>query len=226
MVETTLHSFLELMMKINVEIIQQALVHNPHKIESLNEKELVKKMMVRRRLSRSSKILVYLADACEFTQGTMVYGSAYGEILDTTSILEAIKDEENVSPSAFQNSVYNTAASYHSIIHQNSAEILTLSCGDETSYRVMQQGALTLLKEDEVFVSCVEAVDFEGIKSLNNCSIELEYGLAFRLKKTEKKANVLMCNKSQQGVPNSLLWMKNLYDLCQMQENPVIEIEL
>jgi hypothetical protein len=213
-------------MKINVEIIQQALVHNPHKIESLNEKELVKKMMVRRRLSRSSKILVYLADACEFTQGTMVYGSAYGEILDTTSILEAIKDEENVSPSAFQNSVYNTAASYHSIIHQNSAEILTLSCGDETSYRVMQQGALTLLKEDEVFVSCVEAVDFEGIKSLNNCSIELEYGLAFRLKKTEKKANVLMCNKSQQGVPNSLLWMKNLYDLCQMQENPVIEIEL
>jgi len=128
-------------MKINVEIIKQALVHNPQKIESLNEKELVTKMMIRRRLSRSSKILVYLANACGFTQGVMIYGSAYGEILDTASILRAIKNEESVSPSTFQNSVYNTAASYHSIIHQNSAEILTLSCGDETSYRVMQQGA-------------------------------------------------------------------------------------
>ena len=226
MVGTTLHSFLELHMKINVEIIQQALIHHPKKIESLNEKELITKMMIRRRLSRSSKILVYLADACAFTQGTMVYGSAYGEILDTASILESIRDEESVSPSAFQNSVYNTAASYHSIIHQNSAEILTLSCGGETSYRVMQQGALTLLKEDEVFVACVEAVNFEGIKSLNSCFMELEYGLAFRLKKTDKKANILMQNQAQHGVPNSLLWMKNLYDLCQMQENPVIEIEL
>ena len=213
-------------MKINVQIIRKALIHNPQKIETLHEKELVKKMMIRRRLSRSSKIFVYLANACEFTQGAMVYGSAYGEILDTTNILEAIKNEESVSPSAFQNSVYNTAASYHSIIHQNSAEILTLSCGNETSYRVMQQGALTLLKEKEVFVSCVEAVNFDGITSLNSCSTELEYGLAFKIKKTDKKATIFMREKAQKNVPNSLLWMKNLYDLCQTQENPIIEIEL
>ena len=213
-------------MKINIEITQKALIHHPQKIENLNEKELVKKMMIRRRLSRSSKILVYLANACQFTQGKMIYGSAYGEILDTSNILEAIKNAQSVSPSAFQNSVYNTAASYHSIIHQHSAEILTLSCGDNTSYRVMQEAALTLCKEEKVFVSCVEAVNFKGITSVNICNTELEYGLAFTLIRTDKEANIFLHNKAQEGVPNSLLWMKNLYDLCQIQKNPIIQIEL
>jgi len=75
-------------------------------------------------------------------------------------------------------------------------------------------------------VSCIEAVNFEAIKSVNSCKMEQEYGLAFKLKRTEEKANIFMNNKVQEGVPTSLLWMKNLYDLSQRQENPIIEIEL
>lgn len=213
-------------MKINIEITKHALVHAPIKIEDLNEKELVKKMLLRRRLSRASKILINLANSCDFKTGTMIYGSAYGELIDTVSILESIKNEDTVSPTAFQNSVYNTAASYHSIVDGNTGEILTLSCGDSTSYKVMQQGALALLKEDEVFVSAIEAMNFEGVEIFNKCENELEYGISFVIKKTDKTANAEVQNKLQKGIPTSLSWMKNLYDLCQNNESVVIEIEL
>lgn len=213
-------------MRVNVEIIKRALVHNKLKIEDLNEKELVQNMLTRRRLSRSSRILINLANQCDFTTGVMVYGSAYGELIDTVNILESIKNSDMVSPSAFQNSVYNTAASYHSIVHNNTSEILTLSCGDETSYNVMQQAALALLKEDEVFVCVAEAMNFNGVDSLNKCANELEYGISFVLKLSKEKANAVVENRAQKGVPSSISWMKNLYDLCENNSKCIIEIEL
>lgn len=213
-------------MKINVEILQSALIKDPLKIERLNEKEIVKKMMIRRRLSRSSRILIYLANECNFTQGTMIYGSQYGELIDTVKILEAIGNNEAVSPTSFQNSVYNTAASYHSIVHENKSEILTLSCGENTSYNVMQQAALSLLEEKEVFACVVEAMDFDGVEVLNKCYSELEYGIAFTLRKTEENVNITVENKKQDGVPLSLLWMKNLYDICGNNQKTIVEIEL
>ena len=213
-------------MNINVEIIKHALVHAPKKIEDLNEKKLVKKMILRRRLSRASKILINLANRCEYKTGVIVYGSAYGELIDTVNILEAIKNEDTVSPSAFQNSVYNTAASYHSIVEGNTSEILTLSCGDSTSYNVMQQGALSLLNEEEVFVSAIEAMDFDGVDIFNKCGVELEYGIGFSIKKTDKKANAKVEIKQQKGVPDSLLWMKSLYNICQKQDSVIIEVNL
>ena len=213
-------------MKINVEIVARALVHDPKKIQTLHEKELVKNMMLRRRLSRSSKILINLADQCGFTQGMMIYGSAFGELGSTATILYAIKDHDTVNPSAFQNSVYNTPASYHSILQKNRDEILTLSCGDSTSYSVMQQGALGLLQRDEVFVCAIETMDFQGVETLNKCALELEYGIAFLIKKTEKKANISVKPTKQKGVPASLLWMKALYDASCSTSEAVIEVEL
>ena len=211
-------------MKINIEIIKKALVHDSVKIADLNEKELVKKMMTRRRLSRASKILINLANKCDFTTGTMIYGSAHGEVGDTVSILNSINNEQAVSPTAFQNSVYNTAASYHSIVHENTSEILTLSCDDNTSYNVMQQAALTLLTQESVFVCVVEAISFDGVDDLNRCKNDLEYGIAFTLKKTDKSPNTKIQNNTQEGVPASLSWMKNLYDVS--NENTIVEVEL
>lgn len=211
-------------MKINIEIVKKAIVSNPKKIENLNEKILVPNMMLRRRLSRSSKILINLADSCEFKNGIMVYGSAYGEIQDTSSILYAIKNNDTVNPSAFQNSVYNTPASYHSILQKNADEIVTLSCGDNTSYNVMQQGALMSLKTSQVFICAIEAVNFKEIDILNTCNIDLEYGIAFVIKKTDKKPNIKVQSTAQLGVPNSLHWMKNLYDIS--NPDSIIEVTL
>jgi len=213
-------------MKVNIKILKKAFVSNKVKLDNLNEKELVKKMILRRRLSRSSKILIKLAHECEFKNGNMIYGSAYGEVIDTVNILNSINNNEPVSPSAFQNSVYNTAASYHSILNENKNEILTLSCGDKTSYKVMQQGALATLKEDKVFVSSVEAINFAGVEELNKCNTDLEYGIGFLIQKTEKKANIKIDMNKQDGVPNSLLWMKNLYDLCENKNECIVSIEL
>ena len=213
-------------MKVNVEIIKKALVHNPVKLENLNEKELVKKMMIRRRLSRNSRILINLANECDFTRGTMVYGSAYGELIDTVNILESINNKQAVSPTAFQNSVYNTAASYHSIVHSNTSEILTLSCGDSTSYNVMQQAALSTLTQDEVFACTSEAMNFKGVEVLNRCANELEYGIAFTLKKTDKEATIEVKDIAEKGLPSSLSWMKSLYEACENKSSCVVEIEL
>jgi len=213
-------------MKVNIEIVKKALIHHPLKIENLNDKELIKKMMIRRRLSRSSKILIYLANECDFKTGSIIYGSAFGELGDSVAILEAINSKQAVSPSAFQNSVYNTAPSYHSIVQGNTNEILTLSSGDNTSYAVMQQGALALTNEAEVFVSVIEAMNFNGVDTLNKCGDELEYGIAFVIKKTEDKANISVKKNSLKGVPNSLEWMKNLYDLCEDSERCIVELEL
>jgi len=213
-------------MKVNIKILKKAFVSNKVKLDNLNEKELVKKMILRRRLSRSSKILIKLAHECEFKNGNMIYGSAYGEVIDTVNILNSINNNEPVSPSAFQNSVYNTAASYHSILNENKNEILTLSCGDKTSYKVMQQGALATLKEDKVFVSSVEAINFAGVEELNKCNTDLEYGIGFLIQKTEKEANIEIDMNKQDGVPNSLLWMKNLYDLCENKNECIVSIEL
>lgn len=213
-------------MKVNVEIIKKSLVHDPIKLENLNEKELVKKMVTRRRLTRNSRMLIKLASECSFTQGVMIYGSAYGEVIDTVNILNAINNQDPVSPTSFQNSVYNTAASYHSIVHGNISEILTLSSGDNTSYHVMQQAALSLLNNEQVFVCATEAINFEGVESLNKCANELEYGVAFTLTKTDESANIIVDNKIDKGVPKSLSWMKNLYDLCQDKESCIVEVEL
>ena len=211
-------------MKINIEIVHKALVHHSQKLENLNEKELVKKMVIRRRLSRSSRILVNLANTCNFTQGTMIYGSAYGEVIDTANILNSINNNEAVSPTSFQNSVYNTPASYHSIVHGNTSEISTLSCGDSTSYNVIQQAALSLLTQTSVFVCVSEAINFDGVQVLNKCENELEYGIAFTLKKTDIAANTTVEDLEQKGVPSSLSWMKNLYDVS--HENSIIEVQL
>lgn len=213
-------------MKVNIEIVKKALVHHPLRIDNLNEKELVKKMMIRRRLSRSSKILIYLANKCEFKTGSVIYGSSYGELGDSVAILEAINSADAVSPTAFQNSVYNTAPSYHSIVEGNTDEILTLSSGDNTSYRVMQQGALALMSKKQVFVCAIEAMNFNGVDVLNKCKEELEYGLAFVIKRTEDKANTVVENGSLPGVPKSLQWMQSLYDLCENADRCIVEIEL
>ncbi|MFT5835696.1 MAG: hypothetical protein ACI9RG_000589 [Sulfurimonas sp.] len=213
-------------MKINVEIIKKALIHHPLQIEKLNEKELVKKMMIRRRLSRNSKILVYLANECEFKTGRVIYGSAYGELGDSVKILEAINAKEMVSPTTFQNSVYNTAPSYHSIVEGNTDEITTLSSGDNTSYTVMQEGALALHKSDEVFVCTTEAMNFDGVDILNKCKNELEYGVAFVIKKTMDEANIIVKSNSRVGVPKSIEWMQSLYDLCESNGRCIIEVQL
>ena len=103
-------------MKINLEIVESAFIFAPEEIAELNTKALVPKMLFRRRLTRAAKIAIYLADRVNFERGRIVYGSSFGELLSTANILDSIEKKEPISPTAFQNSVYNTAVSYLSIL--------------------------------------------------------------------------------------------------------------
>ena len=96
-------------MKMNFIVKATAKVSADTKCETLDEKRIVPKMMLRRRLTRAARIMVYLADACDFRDGAVVYGSAYGEMQATADIVGAIDANEPISPTAFQNSVSNTA---------------------------------------------------------------------------------------------------------------------
>lgn len=65
--------------KVALNIISAAKIYAPTQIEDLDEKRIVPQMMIRRRLTRNAKIMLYIADKCGFTGGKIVYASAFGE---------------------------------------------------------------------------------------------------------------------------------------------------
>jgi hypothetical protein len=214
-------------MKVTVEIRRTALIFDPVKIADLDEKRLVPKMMLRRRLTRASKIAVYLADRCGFESGPIVYGSTFGELQATVDIVGAIADKEAISPTAFQNSVYNTAPSYLSILKGDRSEILTLSSGRDTSADVLSTGALqALVHGAEVLLLCTETMDIPDIESVNRCSDYLEMGMACTIALTDRKADLKVTSGEHGGFPPSVHAMLDLIKACEGRENPVVTLEL
>ena len=213
-------------MKVNLEILDSHFIYDEKEIIDLDIKSLVPKMMMRRRLTRAAKILIYLANKCKFTQGKVVFGSAFGELDVTASIIQAIAQEELVSPTAFQNSVYNTAASYHSILHNNKAEVLTVSSFDKTSSDVLSTGALLAMQGEEIFLVAIETINTKNINEVNACNYALECGVAMRVKistnKTHSHANTDFENTF---IPRSLIDMVRLQKLHELGHN-IIEVEL
>lgn len=214
-------------MKMNFIVKSTAKVSAETKCENLDEKRIVPKMMLRRRLTRSARIMVYLADACDFRDGAVVYGSAYGEMQATADIVGAIEAKEPISPTAFQNSVYNTAPSYFSLLHGNKQEILTISSGDDTSANVLQTGALQAVTTgDEVLLVCCEAINIPNIDEVNTCTDFLESGVALTLIPTEDDANVDVLQKEHKGYAPSLWAMLDVLDACDGKNECVVALEL
>ena len=214
-------------MKMNFEVKATAVVSAETKCETLDEKRIVPKMMLRRRLTRASRIMVYLADACSFSDGAVVYGSAYGEMQATADIVGAIDAGEPISPTAFQNSVYNTAPSYFSLLHKNKNEILTVSSGDETSRNVLQTGALQAATfGEEVLLVCSEAINIANIDEVNSCTDYLESGVALTLVPTEREVTVAVGEQKHTGFAPSLWAMLDVVRACEDTQDAVIALQL
>ena len=214
-------------MKMNFIVKATAKVAAETKCETLDEKRIVPKMMLRRRLTRGSRIMVYLADACGFSDGAVVYGSAYGEMQATADIVGAIDAGEPISPTAFQNSVYNTAPSYFSLLHKNKNEILTISSGDDTSRNVLQTGALQAVTSgDEVLLVCSEAINIANIEEVNSCTEYLESGVALTLVATDAETTVDVEQNEHKGYAPSLWAMLDVLDACEDKDGAVIALEL
>lgn len=214
-------------MKINLKILSSHFVTAQTACEELQEKALVKKMMLRRRLTRSSKIAIFLASKVTYSQERIIFGSAYGEVKATIDIIDAIYNKTLLSPTAFQNSVHNTPVSYLSILSENSNEVTTVSDLFSTSLSVLKTGAIKALKGDKLLLISIDAFNVERIDELNSCGVEdKESGVAMLVEVTKEPANIFLEEEHFKEVSPSIWHMLEVYAKATTQDNPIVEIEL
>lgn len=215
-------------MKVNLEIISSAYLLAKENVEDLNTKELVPQMIMRRRLTQASKLVIEVISKLGLNSNERVIcGSSFGELPTTASILDALHKKEPISPTDFQNSVYNTAVSYFSILNKNQSEMLTISSGDETSLKVLKAGALKALDGDELVLVCFETLNIENIAQVNKCIEYLESVVALKVRVTQDKPNIFISTFSDtQGIPKSQSHMFYVAEKSQTITNPILEIEL
>lgn len=214
-------------MQINIEILGCAKVEEAEKCTALNEKTIVSDMMLRRRLTRNARISLYLADQLGDMSSPIVIGNAYGEVAETFDILKAIVSKETVSPTAFQNSVHNTPASYLSIVGQNKGYVTTVSDLHDTSMAVLKVGALKSLKFDFMVLIVTDSIEFERVDELNRCGItQKESGVALKICRSTQEPNVVLKGKKFIGYSPSVWSMLEIEELCQEKEKVILGIEI
>ncbi len=213
------------MKKIALNIVSAAKIYAPTKIEDLDEKRLAPNMMMRRRLTRNSKVMLYLADRCGFEGGKIVYGSCFSEIEETAKIANSVLEDTMLSPTSFQNSVYNTAPSYFSLINKDTDEIITISSGMETSLMTIKTAALqALISGERVFCVCIECVNIKNIQEINRCAKYLEAGVGVVLEVAKDEAGAKEIESLHvEGIINSL---QDLMSVANMYENGCTKIKV
>jgi len=213
------------MRSVILNIINSAKIYAPIKIENLEEKRLAPNMMMRRRLTRNSRVMLYLADKCGFKKGKIIYGSCFSEIEETAKIANAILDDSMLSPTSFQNSVYNTAPSYFSLINKDTDEIITISSGMKTSLDALKTAALqALVSGEKVLCVCSECINIKNIEEINRCTKYLEAGVAvvIEIAKDTKDAKEIK-SLHVEGVISSL---QDLMSVVNMHENGYEKIKV
>ncbi len=192
--------------RVAINIISAAKISAPIKIEDLEDKRIVPKMMLRRRLTRNAKIMLYIADKCEFTGGKIVYGSAFGELQSTVGITDAILNDTQISPTLFQNSVYNSAPSYFSLLNVDKDEIITISSGMTTSLAALKTAALqALISGERVLCVATECLDIANIEEVNSCTTHLEAGAGVVIEIAEDESGAVEIEDlNDEGIIESL----------------------
>ena len=213
-------------MKITLEIKSCHAIWDKIEIKELNEKSNIPDAMIRRRLTRSSKILIYLANKVGFTSGKTVFATELGECGATSEIMGSILNNTNISPTAFQNSVHNTPASYLSILSSNTGEFVTVSDFDANGANILKVAAIKALSKKEILIACVDALNVKEIDKINKCKIEfLEAGVALKVGLSDKQPNIEFSNKSYNGFLKSF---HTMLELCENFENnkTIFEVEI
>lgn len=214
-------------MIVNLEILSSVSLLGKEHIEELNTKELVPQMLMRRRLTQASKLVIEAISKLDIKGNERVIcGSSFGELPTTASILDALYKKEPISPTDFQNSVYNTAVSYFSILNKNQSEMLTISSGDETSLKVLKAGALKALDGDDLILVCFETLNIANIEQVNKCIDYLESVVALKVRVTQDEAKVLLSTSDIKGVPSSISHMFYIAKQAEQNQNPIVAIQL
>ena len=213
-------------MKINLEILSATYLFASEEVDDLRTKELVPKMVFRRRLTRAAKLVVEAVDKVNFENGRIIYGSAFGELKASANILSAILNEEMISPTDFQNSVYNTAVSYLSILKNNKNEILTISSGDKTAEKILKVGAIKALDGDEILLLASETMNIKNIEQINKCIDTLENVVALKVRVSKEKATINILNQNNSKYPESISQMIEIAKDYDENKQNIIEIQI
>lgn len=206
------------MKTVAINIISAAKIYAPIKIEDLEDKRIVPNMMIRRRLTRNAKIMLYLSDKCGFSGGKIVYASSFGELQATADITDAILSKTQLSPTSFQNSVYNSAPSYFSLLNHDKDEIITISSGVKSSLDALKTAALqALISGERVLCVATECLDIPKIEEVNSCTTYLEGGASVVLEISENITDAQeLEDLRDEGVIDSL---QDLMKVVNMYEN-------
>jgi hypothetical protein len=209
--------------KVALNVISAAKIYAPIQIENLDEKRIVPQMMIRRRLTRNAKITLYIADKCGFKGGKIVYASAFGELQSTVGITDAILNNAPISPTLFQNSVYNSAPSYFSLLNNDKDEIITISSGMKSSLDALKTAALqALVSKERILCVATECLSIENIQEVNQCTSYLEAGAGVVLEIADDEAGALnIQDLKEEGVIDSL---QDLFRVVNMSEKGVVKV--
>ncbi len=205
---------------MNLLLEKSAAIYDHKHIAELNTKELVPKMTQRRRLTRASKIVIYLDSIINSSNKPIVYGSSFGELECSDKILDSISQHQPISPTVFQNSVYNTAVSYLSIKNQNQSEVMTISSGDNTCKALLDIVKLKALTRPTVCLFATETLDVPNIDNFVAGVSYLEVGVAMTISLTEKDPTIDMQNLQHiKAMPNSISLLVDIAISCKDGEN-------
>jgi len=94
--------------------------------------------MQRRRYSALTKMQLEAALQCDAPQQCRtIFSSRHGELNRTLGLLDNIVEQEPLSPTAFSQSVHNTASGIYSILKGNRASSTSIAAGEETLYQAL-----------------------------------------------------------------------------------------
>jgi hypothetical protein len=117
--------------------------------------------MMRRRMSLLSKMAVQVA--LELLERTpvdyIVFSSRHGELPRTVELIESILSGDDASPTAFSQSVHNTAAGITTIAAKQSIPVTSLAAGEDSFHQALIEAFIYL---DENPTNTVLLVDFDA----------------------------------------------------------------
>ncbi|MEZ9821492.1 beta-ketoacyl synthase chain length factor [Shewanella sp. 10N.286.45.A1] len=106
--------------------------------------------MQRRRLSKLTKIILDSVFQCEPpAQCRSIFASQHGEINRTINLLNDIVDQSPLSPTAFSQSVHNTASGIYSILSQNQNASTSIAAGSKTLHQAFIEAYALLVDAPE-----------------------------------------------------------------------------
>jgi len=168
--------------------------------------------------------MLYLSDKCDFRGGKIVYGTCFSELEETAKIANAVLEKRLLSPTSFQNSVYNTAPSYFSMINKDKDEIITISSGVKTSLQALKTAALqALISKQRVLCVCVECLNIKNIQEINRCANYLEAGVAVVVEVAEDVHGAKEIEKIKtRGIIDSLQDLMSVAKMHESAENKIL----